>query len=167
MRHAIVALVCVASVAAAPLAAQPVRVGKAAPEINLPLLDGGRVQLSKLRGRPVIVSFWGTWCPPCRDEFPELVRLHAAHATDSLVVLGVNGRDQELNTKNVRSFVDEMGATFPIALDERGRARQAYRLPWLPTTVFIDAVGIIQQINFGPINREQLDRGVALILPSR
>src|SRR5688572_12586460 len=95
------------ALAASAAGAQPVRQGAPAPEIDLPALAGGRVQLSKLRGHPVVVSFWGTYCPPCRDEFPELVRAHAAHAAAGLHVLGVNGRDQEWSTKDVKKFVDE------------------------------------------------------------
>ena len=146
---------------------QPVRVGARAPEIDLPTLDGGRVQLSKLRGHPVVVSFWGTWCPPCRSEFPELVRLHTAYAPSGLVVLGVNGRDQERSTKAVQRFVDEFAVTFPVALDQRGRARQAFRLFGLPTTVFIDTAGVIQQIHTGPITRDELVRDLAGIIAPR
>lgn len=151
--------------AASAAGAQPVRQGARAPEIDLPALAGGRVQLSKLRGHPVVVSFWGTYCPPCRDEFPELVRAHAMHATAGLRVLGVNGRDQEWSTKNVKKFVDEFAVTFPVALDARGRSRQKYRVVGLPTTVFIDSAGVVQRIHMGPISREELDRGIAAILP--
>ena len=170
MRRAIVsaagvlALAVVGLVKPPMLAAQAVRVGALAPEIDLPLLAGGRVQLSKLRGHPAVLSFWGTWCPPCRSEFPELVRLFAAHGSDGLVVLGVNGRDQEVSTKDVKAFADEFAVSFPIALDQRGRTRRTYRLVGLPTTVFVDSAGIIQRIHMGPISREELDGGVALIL---
>ena len=146
---------------------QPVRVGAPAPEIDLPALDGSRVQLSKLRGHPVVVSFWGTWCPPCRTEFPQLVRLHAAYATSGLVVLGVNGRDQELSNKAVQRFVDEFAVPFAIALDQRGRARRAFRLVGLPTTVFIDTAGVIQRIHTGPIRAEELDRALVTIVRPR
>jgi peroxiredoxin len=153
------------ALAASAAGAQPVRQGAPAPEIDLPALAGGRVQLSKLRGHPVVVSFWGTFCPPCRDEFPELVRAHATHAEAGLRVVGVNGRDQERSTKNVKKFVDEFAVPFPVALDQRGRARQAYRVVGLPTTVFIDSAGVVQRIHIGPISRGELDRAIAVILP--
>lgn len=145
--------------------AQPVRPGARAPEINLPALDGGRVQLSKLRGHPVVVSFWGSWCPPCREEFPELIRAYRAHSAAGLNVLGVNGRDQEFSTKHVQQFVDEFSVPFPVALDQRGRTRVAFLILGLPTTVFIDTSGIVQRIHRGPISREELERGIALLLP--
>ena len=159
------ALVLVLALGASAARGQGVKAGASAPEIDLPALDGGRVQLSKLRGHPVVVSFWGTWCEPCRSEFPELVRLHTTHADSGLRVLGINGRDQELSTKAVRRFADEFGVKFPIALDQRGKARQAFRLVGLPTTVFIDSTGVVQRVHIGPISREELDRGVSLIFP--
>jgi len=147
--------------------AQAVRPGAPAPEIDLPTLTGGRVQLSKLRGHPVVVSFWATWCPSCRAEFPELVRLHETHGPAGLRVVGVNGRDQESSTKKVQMFIDKFAVSFPVALDQRGRARRAYRLVGLPTTVFIDSAGTVQRIHMGTISREELDRGVATIFPPR
>ena len=116
------------ALAASAAGAQPVRQGAAGARDRPAALAGGRVQLSKLRGRPVVVSFWGTYCLPCRTEFPELVRAHAEHAAAGLHVLGVNERDQEWSTKDVKKFVDEFAVPFPVALDQRGRSRQAYRV---------------------------------------
>ena len=162
-RWVLTALTLIASVAGA----QPVRPGARAPEIDLPTITGGRVQLSKLRGHPVVVSFWGTWCPPCRMEFPELVKLHQAYDSLGLRVLGVNGRDRERSTKAMQRFIDEFAVPFAIALDQRGQSRRAFRIAFLPTTVFIDSAGVIQRIHLGGISREDLDRGVATILPPR
>jgi thiol-disulfide isomerase/thioredoxin len=86
--------------------AQKLGRGTAAPEIDLPTLAGGRVKLSELRGKPVVVTFWGTWCPPCRNEFPELVALQKKYRESGLVVLAVNQRDQELSTKAVQDFAN-------------------------------------------------------------
>ncbi|HEY5545152.1 MAG TPA: TlpA disulfide reductase family protein [Gemmatimonadaceae bacterium] len=155
------------ALAASPAATQSVRQGGIAPEINLPTLAGGRVQLSKLRGRPVVVSFWNTWCAPCRTEFPELVRVHHEHVSAGLYVLAVNERDQELRAKDVQEFVDEFSVPFAVALDQRGRSRRTYLIFGLPTTVFIDTGGVVHRIHRGPISREQLDRGIAAILPLR
>jgi peroxiredoxin len=149
--------------AASGVGAQPIASGRRAPEIDLPTLNGGRFELSKLRGHPVILSFWGTWCPPCRDEFPELVRVQATHADAGLYVVGVNGRDQEESTKDVQRFVDAYAVSFTIALDKRGSARRSYRIEGQPTTVFIDASGIVRKLHTGLISREKLDEGIALI----
>jgi thiol-disulfide isomerase/thioredoxin len=146
--------------------AQSVVSGIRAPEIDLPALTGDRVKLSALRGHPVVVTFWGTYCPPCRDEFPILVKAQQRHAATGLRVLGVNGRDQEFSTKDVQKFVQEFGALFPIALDVRGKARRDFLVLGLPTTVFIDTSGVIRGIHRGPIGVAALDSGVAAILPS-
>jgi len=164
----IAALALIASAAGA----QPVKPGVRAPNINLPALTGSRVKLSELRGHPVIVSFWATWCSPCRAEFPELVKLQQQYDSVGLRVLGVNGLDQERKTeeaskKAVQQFIDDVAVSFPIALDTRGQTRRAFRIVYLPTTVFIDSAGIIQQVHVGAISREELERGVATILQSR
>ena len=147
------------------IGAQALQIGMPAPEIDLPSLTGARVQLSGLRGHPVIVSFWGTWCPPCKVEFPELVRVFRDHSSAGLQVLAVNGRDQETSTKAVQKFIDRFGATFLVVLDERGSMRQSLHLVGLPTTVFVDTAGVVRLVNVGPITASELDRGVALILP--
>jgi thiol-disulfide isomerase/thioredoxin len=146
--------------------AQEIAKGKPAPEIDLPTLQGGRAKLSNLRGHPVVVTFWGTWCPPCRVEFPELVAAHKKYREAGLEVLAVNQRDQELGTGDVQAFVKEFSVDFTVALDERGRSRRTFRLIGLPTTIFIDTAGIIQQVNMGPITRDDLARGLATILPN-
>ena len=154
------------SVAVPSADAQPVREGRRPPEIDLPTLAGGRVKLSKLRGQAVIVSFWGTWCPPCRAEFPELVKLHVKHGPSGLYVLAVNGRDQERSTKDVQAFVDFFSVPFTVALDKRGSVRRAYRIEGQPTTVFIDSTGVVRRVHVGLISRDELDQGLALILAS-
>src|SRR5512146_455040 len=145
-----------ALVVSAPVAqAQKVGLGFASPEIDLPTLDGGRVKLSALRGHPVVITFWGTWCPPCREEFPELVAAHKQYRDAGLVVLAVNQRDQELTTKAVQDFVSGFGVDFPVALDGRGRTRRSFRLVGLPTTIFVDAAGDIRAVQLVPISRDE------------
>ena len=164
----IAALALIASAAGA----QPVKPGVRAPNIDLPALTGSRVKLSQLRGHPVVVSFWATWCGPCRAEFPELIKLQHQYDSVGLRVLGVNGLNQEhprkeLGKKAVRQFVDDFAVSFPIALDERGETGRAFHIVLLPTTVFIDSAGVIQLVHTGAISREELERGVATILQSR
>jgi peroxiredoxin len=149
------------------VAAQVIGPGKPAPEIDLPALSGGRVKLSALRGHPVVVTFWGTWCPPCKVEFPELVAAHRKYREAGLEIIGVNQRDQEIRTSDVEAFVKEHKVEFIVAMDSRGKSRRSYRLIGLPTTVFIDSAGIIRQVNSGPIAPSELARGLATILPSK
>lgn len=139
------------------------RPGTPAPDIELRTLSGAPFQLSALKGRPVVISFWGTWCPPCRKEFPELVALWKRHHEGGLEVVAVNQRDQELNASDVQRFVDEFSVPFTVVLDPRGRSRRTYRLMGLPTTVFVDKAGLITHLVSGPISHEQLARGLETI----
>jgi cytochrome c biogenesis protein CcmG, thiol:disulfide interchange protein DsbE len=149
--------------------AQSLKVGARAPEIDLPAIAGGRVKLSTLRGHPVVVTFWQTWCPSCRTEFPELISAYRAHVAAGLEVIAINDPSQEHSsgdgTKHVRQFVDEFSVPFAVTLDKRGRARDAYGILTLPTTLFVDSAGVVQAINRGPTSREELERGIASILP--
>ena len=159
MRTPSVAMLMLAAVLTAP-GAEAQRVGTAAPEIESRTLGGKLFKLSGLKGRPVVMTFWGTWCPPCRDEFPELTDAYNKHHADGLEVGAVNQRDQELSDTAVQKFVDEFLAPFTIVLDPKGRSRRAYRLVGLPTTVFIDTAGVITKVFSGPIPREQLGVGL-------
>ena len=140
--------------------------GTAAPDIEFPRLVGGVVKLSELRGHPVVITFWATWCPPCRDEFPVLVAAHRQYREAGLEVIAVNQRDQEVNTKEVEAFAAQYGVEFTVLLDARGRSRRSYRLTALPTTVFVDSAGVIRTFHGGPISARDLARGLATILPA-
>jgi cytochrome c biogenesis protein CcmG/thiol:disulfide interchange protein DsbE len=144
--------------------AKAIATGIPAPEIDLETLAGGRVRLSALRGRPVVLTFWGTWCPPCKDEFPALVAAHRRHQADGVEILAVNQRDQELNTKDVEAFAKEYGVDFTVALDPKGRSRRTYKLIALPTTIFVDSAGMIRTVHPGPISAKQLAEGIGTIL---
>lgn len=126
-------------VGAWPLLAQdgPPKPGEPAPAFALERLEGGRVGLIDLRGRPVIVNFWATWCIPCRTEMPELALAWKQHRAAGLEVLAVNLTDQE-RRKDVHRFAEDLGIPFPVLLDVRDRVRERYELVMLPTTVFVD-----------------------------
>jgi len=166
-QRAVVVSAC--ALAASAAGAQSVKVGVRAPEIDLPTLSGGRIKLSALRGHPVVVTFWQTWCPSCRTEFPELTAAQTAHGPSGLYVVAVNDPTQEHSTgdgeKHVRRFADEFAVPFQVALDKRGRTRDRYGILTLPTTLFIDSAGVVQGVNQGPTDREQLERGIAAIMP--
>ncbi len=147
---------------AAPLGAQP-SVGAVAPDLRLRVLGGGDFQLAALRGRPVVLTFWGTWCPPCRVEFPELVAAYHQHHAAGLEIVGVNQLDQEGDEKDVKRFTDAFAVPFVIALDTRGRSRRDYHLVGLPTTVFINREGVVTRAVAGPLGRNQLAEGLASI----
>ncbi|MEO5824330.1 MAG: TlpA disulfide reductase family protein [Gemmatimonadales bacterium] len=162
MRRGLLQVGALASLAGT-VAAQGSRTGSVAPAIDLMALDGSRVRLADYRGRPVIVTFWATWCPSCREEFPALVDAVRRHAGQELTVLAVNQRDQELREGDIGKFLAQVPVSFPVLIDRRGVSRRAYRLLGLPTTVFIDTSGVIRKVLWGPQSAGELDRAILLI----
>jgi thiol-disulfide isomerase/thioredoxin len=133
----------------APIAGHP------APDFELKTLEGDTLRLSDFKGQPVLVNFWATWCGPCRAEFPDFQEAHVDNA-DNLVIIGVNSTSADQRDL-VDDFVAEMGATFPIVLDETGETVELYRVLGLPTSVFIDRNGIINELFTGPINKAYIE----------
>ncbi|MHB8376396.1 MAG: TlpA family protein disulfide reductase [Dehalococcoidia bacterium] len=128
-----------------------------APEFALQDLDGRAVRLSDFRGKVVLVNFWATWCPPCRKEFPELVRAYD-ESGGTLVVLGV---DLQENPDAVRKFAAEYGAKFPIVIDVKASVAEAYRVFGIPSSYFIDQQGVLRDEYFGAMTRKIIADKVA------
>jgi peroxiredoxin len=129
--------------------AGPVTAGMTAPGFTLDSLDGTRVSLSDYRGRPVLINFWASWCPPCREEFPVLAAVRQAHAASGFEILGISHNDGE---RYARGFVEERGAGWPMLLDPDGATWQAYGAIGLPSSYLIDARGVVRQVTFGPLD---------------
>lgn len=160
----VVATLLVVIVRSAEAQAPGPEVGALAPNVALDRLGGGRMDLADLRGRPVIINFWATWCGPCRSEMPLLISSWQEHRYLGLEVLAVNLTDQE-RPKDIKRFAEELKLPFPVLLDHRGRVRERYLLFTLPTTVFLDSGGVVRAIHPGPLVREVLAQGLAAILP--
>lgn len=124
------------------------REGFTAPDFSLDLLGGGRVSLSQLRGKAVVVNVWASWCPPCRAEMPAIEKVYQAYKDMGLVVIGLNTTYQD-SEADAAAFVREFGLTFPIVLDRDGAVNRRYLVTGLPTTFFIDRKGIIRSIVVG------------------
>ncbi len=131
-----------------------------APDFTLVRLDTGEeTTLSNLRGKPIILNFWATWCHPCRAEMPALQAAYERYG-DDLLVLGV---DQGEESGVVGKFIEEFGITFPILMDTAMSVSSDYRILGLPTTFFIDSQGIIRQVHAGQINSAMLAEGIVEI----
>jgi cytochrome c biogenesis protein CcmG/thiol:disulfide interchange protein DsbE len=135
--------------------------GTPAPSLRLRTLDGGTLDLARLRGRPVVVNFWATWCPPCVREFPLLARAAAGHRADRLVVVGVLVRDQP---DAARAFIREHGGGWPVGVDADGRTADAWRAVGLPHTFFVRPDGTLAAHQLGELTAATLDRQLAAIL---
>ena len=161
---ALATLVIVAAVALLPKGTGPgVAKGQPAPAVSGTTLDGAKFDLASLRGRPVIVNFWGPTCVPCRDEFPLFKQELAAHAADGLAIVGVLMYD---GPDDARRFVDELGANWPTVDDPSGAIRSAYRVVGRPQSYFIDAAGILREISVGQVTEAGFASFYASIAPS-
>jgi cytochrome c biogenesis protein CcmG/thiol:disulfide interchange protein DsbE len=136
-------------------------IGTQAPAFAVADLDGNPLRLADLRGRPVIVNFWASWCGPCVDEFPLLREAAAAHEADGLAVVGIVFRD---NSEAARRFMARMGAGWPAAMDPGEEIAQDYGIYGPPETFFIDAEGVVVARQFGALSRDDLDRHVDRLL---
>lgn len=129
--------------------------------------EGGRLALAPLRGSPLVINFWATWCPPCVAEMPSLERLHRALSRDGLVVLGVSADEDEAA---LDQFVKKAGLTFPILRDPGGVvASGSYRTTGYPETFVVDARGVIKETYVGPAEwdtPEALDHFRLLLKPA-
>ena len=137
-------------------------VGAVAPELALADLEGNPVRLSDLRGRPVVVNFWASWCVPCLEEFPHLRAAQASHADSGLAIIGVVYQDE---WSSARDYMAHMDATWPAAMDPGGRAAAAYGVYGPPESIFIDRDGVVRAHQFGAFDAEALERHLATILP--
>jgi cytochrome c biogenesis protein CcmG/thiol:disulfide interchange protein DsbE len=130
-------------------------VGKPAPVFSLPRAgEGAAVSLEGLRGRPVVLNFWATWCVPCLEEHPVLVRA-ARRLGEEVAFLGVVYQDQPAA---VASFLAQHGSAYPSLLDEGGRTAIAYGVYGVPETYFLDASGVITDKRVGALDERLLAR---------
>ncbi len=123
-------------------------------------LDGRTVALEDLRGSPVWVFFWATWCPPCQQETPDIQRAWEDHRDDGLVVLAI---DVQEPGEVVAEYGRTYGLTYRIGLDPTAAVMGTYRVFGLPTHYFIDRDGVIRDRYFGPLTREQMDQRIEVI----
>jgi len=133
------------------------QVGFMAPDFTIPDMQGNPVTLSNLRGQPVLVNIWATWCLPCRAEMPAMQQAYLDYQDQGFTILAVNSTTQD-DPYDVAAFVSEYGLSFPILFDETGAVVEAYRVRALPTSFFIDENGLIMEIVVGGPMSEALLR---------
>ena len=131
-----------------------------APDFSLQTTAGETVQLVELRGQPVLVNFWATWCGPCRIEMPAIQARYEMFEDDGLVVLAVNFDESR---ESVLAYGQELGLSFPLLLDPGGEVQRLYRNRSYPTSFFIDPDGIIQAHHIGVMTESQLDQNLAKV----
>lgn len=128
-------------------------VGNLAPDFTLTSTTGETVSLSDYRGKRVMVNFWGTWCPPCRAEMPDMEKFYQENDVE---ILAVNLTPTESNVSDVTDFIDEFGLSFQVLLDEELNVSSQYGIQSVPTSFMIDSKGIVQYVALGAVNYEQM-----------
>jgi len=139
-----------------------VEVGAVAPDFTLTDLNGGTHSLAALRGQPVIINFWASWCVPCRIEMPVLEDAFADYEDDELAILAVN-REEDANTV-ANFFYNEMALTFTPLLDNDAVVAEGYGVFNMPTTYFVNGEGVVTAVHRGPIAASQIEEYLDLTL---
>ena len=122
------------------------REGFTAPGLTLQTLDGETITLSDLHGQAVLINFWASWCPPCRNEMPAIQQVYEEYRDEGFIVLAVNSQEQDAR---VAAFAEPLGLTFPILIDRDGSVFDDYQVAALPTTFFVDRAGVIRGVTTG------------------
>ncbi|HVM35276.1 MAG TPA: TlpA disulfide reductase family protein [Actinomycetota bacterium] len=147
--------------------------GRRAPSFELPYLGReGTLSSGELKGKPVVVNLWASWCVPCREETPALEAMWKKYG-DRVTVVGVNVRDQE---ENALAFAEEFGITYPLVTDDDRSLQKALDSYGLPETFFIDhrwrflsvvrsgAEGGGGNVYLGGITREELETNIEALI---
>jgi cytochrome c biogenesis protein CcmG/thiol:disulfide interchange protein DsbE len=132
-------------------------IGAHAVDFELKLLDGKSVSLEQLRGKPVVLNFFASWCDPCREEMPLINKIAAGADRGGYQVIGIAVEDTR---PAVLQFSKETKLVFPIGLDLNSTVKRAYRIFGPPATFFIDAQGTVRDIVLGPVTPETLRQGL-------
>ena len=132
--------------------------GNVAPDFEFSTFEGKRMKLSDLRGRPVLVNFWASWCIPCRAEMPDIEAALQTYASQQFAAVGVNNGE---HYKIAHDFLTKIGAKFTaFAYDSDATIAKTYAVQGMPTSYFVDAKGVITLVVLGPLTPPIMKNGV-------
>ncbi|TDF99306.1 thiol-disulfide oxidoreductase ResA [Paenibacillus piri] len=134
--------------------------GSKAPDFALAGLDGKKHQLSDFKGKTVVVNFWGTFCPPCKNEMPAIQHQYDKRNVQQVEFLGLNLGESKITVQN---FVEQYKISFPILLDDNEEIRKRYGVMQYPTTFFIGPDGKIAKIRIGEMDEAFIEQTIASI----
>lgn len=138
--------------------------GQYAPDFTLETLDGEKLTLSDLQGKKVILNFWATWCPPCKQEMPHLQNYYKDYAKkENVEIVAVNLTYNNQTIDQVKQFIESYKITFPIPLMENPKLGQTYEVLTIPSTFFIDTKGRVQHHIIGPVDEKSISNYISKI----
>ncbi len=132
-----------------------------APDFTLTTFRGETVTLSALRGRVVVINFWASWCPPCREEAAYLERTWRKYRDRGVVFIGVDYADTR---KEALAYIAEFDITYPNGPDIGTRISRTYRIRGVPETFFVDKRGQLRGVHIGPLKPPELDQKIEELL---
>jgi peroxiredoxin len=138
--------------------------GHQAPDFVLTDLQGHTLKLSDLRGKAVVLNFWATWCPPCKEEIPWFVEFQNRYGPQGLQIVGVNMDDG--GKQDVEKFVAEHSINYPILLGQEKVAEAYGGIDYLPTTFYIDRNGVVTDRVFGQPERDEIEQNIKRAIAS-
>ncbi|MDO8687303.1 MAG: redoxin domain-containing protein [Dehalococcoidales bacterium] len=140
-----------------------VSIGNRAPDFQLRTLTGQTVSLSSLRGKPVLINFWATWCGPCKAEMPYLQQINDTWSAKGLVLLAVDIGEKPAT---IEKFMTELNLSMTVPMDSDGKVARAYLVGAIPTTFLIDKDGVIRQKVVGAFTSvEAIEKELSKIMP--
>ena len=125
-----------------------------APDFSLATFSGEQISLSALRGQVVVINFWASWCPPCREEAAYLESTWRAYRDQGVVFIGVDYADTD---REALAYIDEFNITYPNGPDLGTRISQAYRIQGVPETFFVAKDGSLRGVKIGPLAPPELE----------
>ena len=143
--------------------AGPVSSGMA-PDFSLTAFDGRTVKLSELRGQVVIINFWASWCPPCREEAAYLEQTWRKYEGKDVIFIGVDWVDTE---KEALAYMDEFDLTYFNGPDIGTRIAQAYNIQGVPETFYVAKNGELRGVHIGPLKSPELDNKIDELLAEK
>ena len=139
------------------------QVGLRAPDFTLQAMNGKTYHLSELAGQAVLINYWTTWCIPCKAELPILQKLHQEYQPRGVLIVSINAIDQDSPDK-VQGIIDQFGMTFPVLLDQGSQFANLYQAIFFPTTILVDASGVIREITLGDSTEAELRTSLDKVL---
>ncbi len=135
-----------------------------APDFTIQSFTGQNVTLSQLKGQVVIVNFWASWCPPCREEAAYLEQTWRKYQGKGVMFVGVDWVD---TPTNAQAYIKEFSITYPNGPDIGTKAAQAYRIQGVPETFFVDRRGNLRGVHIGPLQAPELDQKIDELLAAK
>ena len=129
-------------------------VGAPMPPYTAKTLDGREFDLASLKGSVVLLNIWATWCPPCRHEIPELIKLHDRYGPRGFQVVGASV-DGEESAKDLAPMVKERNIDYPVILDTKGKIADIFETNVLPTSALIDRQGRVVWTRVGTVEADE------------